>query len=78
MALDWQPTTGGYTAALRVDGICIARLHARADAWQIEHLDGMATGTAGSVGHAKRAALQKLAAVLPRFQFEVDVALRTP
>jgi hypothetical protein len=77
--LIWQRTSiaGSYSAAVRLDGICLARLHARADAWQIESLDGIKAGSAGSVGHARRAALQALADILPRLEVRVQQALRT-
>jgi hypothetical protein len=77
--ITWQQTSiaGSYSAAVRLDGICIARLHARADAWQVEGLDGIKAGPAASVGHARRAALQALADILPRLDVQVQQALRT-
>lgn len=80
--ITWQQTSiaGSYSAAVRLDGICIARLHARADAWQVEGLDGIKAGPAASVGHARRAALQALQAladILPRLEVQVQQALRT-
>jgi len=77
--ITWQQTSiaGSYSAAVRLDGICLARLHARAEAWQVEGLDGIKAGPAGSVGHARRAALQALADILPRLEVQVQQALRT-
>jgi hypothetical protein len=75
--ISWHSTgTGGYTARVTADGFCVVRLHARANAWRIEHLDGEKIGPAASVGHAKRAALQALAELLPKLQVEVEIALR--
>jgi len=77
--ITWQQTSiaGSYSAAVRLDGICLARLHARADAWQIESLDGIKAGPAGSVGHARRAGLQALADILRRLEMQVQAALRS-
>lgn len=75
--ITWRRTAAGYTADLRVGIVCIARLHARADRWELQHLDGGTGGPAGSLGDAKRSALQALAELLPRALFEVQAALRS-
>lgn len=75
--IDWRTTVDGYSAALSVGPVYIARLHATPTGWTIEHLEGTTTGGAGSVGQAKRAALQALGALLDKATFEVDVALRS-
>ena len=72
----WHSTATGYTASVRIGAVTIARLHAHADRWELEHLDGRASGPAGSLGHAKRAALQALAELLPQAEFAVQAALR--
>lgn len=75
--ITWHPTgTGSYTASLTIGGMTIAVLHARRDAYQIEHLSGVQPGRANSVEHAKRAALEALAELIPRVLLEVQVALR--
>lgn len=76
MNLSWHPSPQGYSASLIVDGVCLVRLHARDDAWQIEDCAGIKAGPAGSVEHAKRVALEALAEVLRKAVHEVDVALR--
>lgn len=75
--ITWHPNAEGYSASLTVGSVTFARLHARHDAWQIEHHSGIKTGQASSVGYAKRAALQALADLLSKAAFEVDVALRS-
>lgn len=76
--ITWHPTgAGGYRASVTVDGIAICTLHAHTDRWQIEDRVGFRGGPATSVPGAKRAALQALAAVLPKLQFAVETALRS-
>jgi hypothetical protein len=75
--ITWHPVTGGYTARVALDGICIARLHAYADRWQVESLDPIKAGRANSLPHAKRCALEALAEVLPRLETQVQAALRS-
>ena len=75
--ITWRSTPHGYNATLEVGGVTFAILHARADAWQIQHLAGMTAGPAASVGHAKLAALEKLAELLPHAVHAVEVALRS-
>jgi hypothetical protein len=73
----WHPNAHGQSATVMAEGVVVARLHARADAWQIEHHGGLKTGGANSVPNAKRTALQELAKALSKAAFEVDVALRS-
>lgn len=75
--ISWRSTVGGYSASLMVGGVVFAHLHARADAWQIEHHSGHIAGPAGSIGEAKRTALERLAELLRKAAHEVEVALRS-
>lgn len=74
----WRNVTAIHaTADIRICGCAFARLHARPDRWSVELLDGTVNGAAGSVGHAKRAALEGLAKLLPDVEHAVEVALRS-
>jgi hypothetical protein len=76
--ITWHPTgLGGESATVMAEGVVVARLHARVDAWQIEHHGGLKTGGATSIPGAKRSALEALAKALSKAAFEVDVALRS-
>ena len=77
MKISWHSEPGGYSASLIVDGVCLARIHAFKDGWQIEdRVTICKSGAAGSVGHAKRDVLEALAEVLRKASHEVEVALR--
>lgn len=71
--ITWRSAPGGATADVRLRGLCLARLHARKNAWRVQLLDGEIAGPAGSLGHAKRAALDAIAEALP----ELEIAVRT-
>lgn len=75
--ITWHANAEGYSATVMAEGVVVARLHVRKNAWQIEHHGGLRTGQATSVPGAKRDALQMLAHVLSKAAFEVDVALRS-
>lgn len=76
--ITWRDVTGDHlTADVCYRATPIARLHARPVRWQVEFVGGSLEGPANSVGHAKRAALEALAALLPEALHEVQVALRS-
>jgi hypothetical protein len=76
--ITWRDVTGDHlTADVCHRATPIARLHARPTRWQIEFVGGSLEGPANSVGHAKRAALETLATLLPEALHEVQVALRS-
>lgn len=62
--ITWRSVPGGATADVIVRGRTIARLHARRDAWRVEMLAGDLVGPAGSLGAAKRCALDTMAELL--------------
>jgi hypothetical protein len=74
----WRNITAIHaTADIRICGCAVARLHARPDRWTVELLDGTVNGAAGSLGHAKRAALEELAKLLPDIELAIQAALRS-
>jgi hypothetical protein len=77
--ITWHPTgvADACTAHVSVGAVTVARLHARVDRWELEHLGGRESGPANSVPQAKRAALQALRELLATAAFDVDVALRS-
>ncbi len=75
----WRDVAGGAKADVRVRGLCLARMHARRDAWRVQLLDGELAGPAGSLGQAKRAALEAFAAAVETLPTDLQLALsRTP
>lgn len=75
--LTWRGVTPTHTTAdIRLRGMAIARLHARPDRWSIELLDGCIEGSSGSLGQARRAALEGMAQLLPDLDLALQAALR--
>lgn len=76
--ITWRDVTGNHcTADVRLGATAVARLHAYPMHWRIEFIEGFLAGPAGSVGHAKRAALEALGEWLGKAAFDVEVALRS-
>lgn len=76
--ITWRDVTPTHAAAdVCYRAMPIARLHAYPTRWQVEFLGGTLDGPANSIGHAKRAALQGLAAALPELDMQVQTALRS-
>lgn len=71
----WHDGPSSSVAYVRVRALCIARLHARRDGWRVELLDGELAGTAGSLGHAKRDALQALCDAVQHLPTDLRSAL---
>jgi len=73
----WHAEPGGYSASLIVDGVCLLRLHAFKDGWQIEDRVSICkAGRSTSVGHAKRDVLEAIDELLRKASHDVEVALR--
>jgi hypothetical protein len=76
--ITWRDVTADHvTADVCSRATPIARLHARPTRWQVEFVGGSLEGPANSIGHAKRAALQALGAILGKAAHDVEVALRS-
>jgi hypothetical protein len=71
----WRDGPSSSTADVRVRGLCLARLHARRDAWRVQLLDGELAGVAGSLGHAKVEALRALAEAVQGLPSDLRAAL---
>ena len=77
--ITWRSLPGfAATADIRVRGLCIARLHARRDAWRVQLLDGELTGPAGSLGDAKQEALRAFAEAVQDLPSDLRAALVRP
>ena len=76
--ITWRGVTPEHaTADVCSRATAVARLHAYPTRWQVEFLGGTLDGPANSTGHAKRAALQALAAALPELDMQLQTALRS-